>query len=328
MTQVLAWIGTAFQTSDFKQVQYSEPRITPLSPCHFSMEFFQTSLVDAERTCWLPLFYNPVIAKGFPIPHRKNHELGIEMPLEMMATLNGAEQAVEYGSGLLIKGFYSMIVPVKRQQDSIQWHLIGNTNGRRIKYSDVRSMCPRRLLVDELGPDALQKSRAFLAWWKKSESYVGTDRIHYDKVGRSLANRISEPLKMTGISIGFQNWGMLSLNFRVGLKDCPRNVSIASRLEVILDAAEEMNACLYDVACKRAWLVSGTELLLYLVHLKHQKKPYMVQGQAVNLIFAEPGHNGSATCKKVLMEMASVPIFKDVTMTGEDFCVKHLIQQL
>jgi hypothetical protein len=105
MTQILAWIGAACQFSNTTEVQYSEPVITRLSPNVLSMKFLQTPLVDAERTCWLPLFYNPVIAKGFPIPHRTNHELGIEMPLEMMAALSGAEQAVEYGWGLLIKGF-------------------------------------------------------------------------------------------------------------------------------------------------------------------------------------------------------------------------------
>ena len=328
MAQVLAWIGTAFQISDSGQVQYSEPCITHLSPSHFSMEFLKTSLVDAERSCWLPLFYNPVIAKGFPIPRRNSHELGIEIPLEMMAALQGAEQAVEHGCGLLIKGFSSMLVPVNRQQDSIQWHLICNTDGRRIKYSDVRSMCPSRLLVDEFGHDDLMKTRAFLAWWKTSESYIGTDGISYEKVENSKAKRTSTQIKMTDISLGFQNWGMLSLNFRVGQKDRPRHVSKADRLEVILDAAEEMNTCLYDVACKRAWLGSGTELLLYLVHLKHQKKPYMVQGKEVKLVFAEPRRDGSTACKKALMKMAPVPILRDVNVSGEDFCVKDLIQQL
>lgn len=328
MTQVLAWIGTAFERSDSEQVQYTELCISHVSLGHFSMKFLQTALADAERTCWLPLFHNPVIARGFPILPRNNHELGIEMPLEMMAALNGAGQAVEYGCGLLIKGFSSMLVPVKRQQDSVQWHLIGNTNGRRIKYGDVRSMCPKRLLVDEFGHDALQITRAFLAWWRTSESNVGTDRIHYEKFEHSRASRTSKSLKMTDISAGFQNWGMLSINFKVGQKDCPRHLRIASRLEVILGAAEEMNACLYDVACKRAWLVSGTELLLHLVHLKHQRKPYTVEGKVVKLPFAEPGCDGSAACKRALMEMASVPIFKDASVSGEDFCVQHLVQQL
>jgi hypothetical protein len=187
MTQILAWIGTAFQTSGSEQVQYSEPCITQFSSSVFSMEFVQTPLVDAEQTCWLPLFYNPVIAKGFPIPHRTDHELGLEMPLEIMAALAGAEQAVEYGCGLLIKGFSSIVIPIKRQRDSVQWHLVGNADGRRIKYSDVRSRCPKRLSVNDFGHDDLRNTRAFLAWWKLSKSYVGTKRIPYEKVLRSKA---------------------------------------------------------------------------------------------------------------------------------------------
>jgi hypothetical protein len=90
MTQILAWFGAAFRVSDSEEIRYSEPYFTSRSPEHHLVKFVQTPLVDAERTCWLPLFYNPVIAKGFPIPPRTNHELGIEMPLEIMTALNGS----------------------------------------------------------------------------------------------------------------------------------------------------------------------------------------------------------------------------------------------
>jgi hypothetical protein len=294
------------------------------------MVFPHTPLVDAERTCWLSLFYNPVIAKGFPTPRRYNHELGIEIPLKMMAALNESTQAVEYGGGLLIKGLCSMLVPVKRRRDSIQWHLIRNADGKRIKYSDIRSRCPIRLSVDEFGHEDLEDTRAFLAWWKISESYVGTNQICYDKVVRSEASRASKHIKMTDLSFGIQNGnlGFFNVNFRIGQKDRPRHISMAGRLEVILGAAEEMHVYLYDVSCKRVWLVSGTEVLLYLVQLKHRKKPYMIQGRAVELAFAKLGYDGSAACKEALMEMASVPLFDNLKVDVEDFCVKDLVQQL
>jgi len=328
LAQILAWIGAAFQISNTEEVQYSAPVITQLANNILSMNFSQTTLVDAERTCWLLMFYNPVIARGFPIPHRINHELGLEMPLEMMAALNGAEQAVEYSSGLLIKGFSSMLVPVKRQQDSVQWHLVNNIDGKRIKYSDVRARCPKRLSVDEFSQDALRKTRAFLAWWKISESYVGTSRIRYEDVKYSKARRTSKKINMTDISVSFRNWGILSINFAMGQKDCPRHVPRAGRLEMMLNAAEEMNVYLYDFACKRAWLICGTELLLHLVLLKHRKKPYIVQGREVTLVVADPAYNGSASCRKALMNMASVPIFSDAAVSNKDFCVNDLLQQL
>jgi hypothetical protein len=133
---------------------------------------------------------------------------------------------------------------------------------------------------------------------------------------------------MTDISVGVQNWGMFSLNFKIGKKDSSPHVYMAGRLDVILGAAEEMHVYLYDVAYKRAWLISGTELLLYLVHLKHRKKPYLIQGKAAELVFAEPSYDGSAACKKALLQMASVPLFNDIAVDKEDLCVKHLVRQL
>jgi hypothetical protein len=201
-----------------------------------------------------------------------------------------------------------MLVPVKRQQDSVQWHLVSNVDGRRMKYSDVRVRCPNRLSVNEFGHDSLQTTRAFLAWWKTSESYAGTSRIPYGDVTHSKARWTSKKINMTDISVGFQNWGMLSINFAIGQKDRPRHVSRAGRLELMLDAAETLNVYLYDFACKRAWLVSGIEVLLYLVQLKHRKKPYMIHGKEVTLVFADPAYDGSAACRKALMNMAAVPI--------------------
>jgi hypothetical protein len=132
---------------------------------------------------------------------------------------------------------------------------------------------------------------------------------------------------MTDISVGFQNWGMLSINFAIGQKDRPRHVSRAGRLELMLDAAETLNVYLYDFACKRAWLVSGIEVLLYLVQLKHRKKPYMIHGKEVTLVFADPAYDGSAACRKALMDMATVPILSDAAVSCEDFYVKDLVRQ-
>lgn len=330
MTQSLAWIGAAFRTSNTKEIKYSEAIITPHFKEAYSMRFLQWSLVDAERTCWLPLFYNPVIAKGFPIMYRPNYKLGIEIPLEMAAALVDAEQAVEYNGGLVIKGASSMLIPVKRRKDSVQWHLISNADGKRMKYSDVKARCPNRLSLDEFDHADLLKTRVFLAWWKVSESYAGTRQIRYNDITRTKARMVSNSKKpkITDISFGFQNWGMLSLNLAIGQKDRQPYVSRAGRLEVLLDAAEEMHVYLYDFACMRAWLISGTELLLYLVHLKHRKKPYVIQGKEAALLFAEPEGDGPAACRKALMNMASEPLFSDAAVSSEDFCVKDLIQQL
>jgi hypothetical protein len=326
--QILAWAGAAIQVSDTAEVQYSETLIIPAGRGSFLIEFVQKPLVDVERTCWLPMFYNPVVAKGWPIPWRENHELGLEMPLEMMAMLIGAENAVEYGSGLILKGFSSMLVPVALQNKSVQWHLVSNMDGRRMRYSEVRARCPKRLSMDEFNKDSLLSTRAFLAWSPSSESYLGTRTVQYEHVAQTEASLSSRAVKMTDISVGFQNWGAGSVSFSVGLKDRPRRISRASRLEMTLNAADQMHVCLYDFASKRAWLVSGTETLLHLIHLKHMKRPYCSRGVTLQLSYADPAFDGATASRTALMEMASTPIFSDKSISVDDYCVKDLIREL
>jgi hypothetical protein len=328
ISQILAWIGAAFRVSETAEVQYSEALITQTSLESFAIDFVQTPLVEAEKICWLPLFYNPVIAKGFPIPKRDNQELGIEIPVSMMTALSGAEDAVEYGVGLILKGFSNMLVPVKRQRSSVQWHLVSNMDGRRMKYSEVKKRCPKRLSLDEFGHDELFKTRAFLAWWKASESYLGTSAIRYEDFSCSTAKRASKTVKLTDVSVGFQNWGTVNINFSIGQKDSPRRISRAGRLEVILDAADQMHVFLRDFGSKRNWLVSGTELLLHLVHMKHRKKPYLIAGTRTDLTYAEPSCDGPTSCRKALLKIASMPLYSDKTVANDDFCVKHLVSKL
>lgn len=329
VAQIITWFGAAFQSSDTsKEVQYSESIITPTTRNSFLINYVQTPLTEAERICWLPLFNNPVIAKGFPISTRGNREVGIEIPLEMMAFLSGAEHAVEYGRGLLIKSFSGMLVPVERQGNSVQWHFLSDPTGRRMRYSDLRGLCPRRLSLDELDHDSLGKTRAFLAWWRASESYLGTQNVSYENIGRSKARPTSMTVNVTDVTIGFSMGGGASTKFAMGLKDRHLYNSRAGRLERVLDAAQKMHTCIYDSTSKRSWLVSGTETLLHLVQTKHRRKPYYVNGSQITLDFANPACDGPGACRTALMDMASVPLYSNTAICSNDYCVKDLVYEL
>jgi hypothetical protein len=328
VAQIITWLGAAFQSSDTSGVQYSESIITPTTRNSFSINYVQTPLADAERICWLPLFNNPVIAKGFPISTRENREVGIEIPLEMMAFLSGAEHAVEYGRGLLIKSFSGMLVPVQRQANSVQWHFLSDPTGRRMRYSDLRGLCPRRLSLDELDHDSLGETRAFLAWWRFSESYLGTRNVRYENISRSKARPTSMTVNVTDVTIGFSKGGGASTKFAMGLKDRHRYSSRTGRLERILDAAQKMHTCIYDSTTERSWLVSGTETLLHLVQTRHRRKPYYVNGSQVMLDFAHPACDGPEACRTALMDMASVPLYSNTAICTNDYCVKDLVYEL
>ena len=103
----------------------------------FTINFQSEVLHPDEDPCWLPLFCGVSIARGFPIPPRQD-EMGLEIPLEIMAGIAGVRHAVEYEGGVIMKGFSNMFVPIKRSGDRVQWHLVSSANCEtRLSYRDV-----------------------------------------------------------------------------------------------------------------------------------------------------------------------------------------------
>ena len=180
VAQQLAWLVAAFRapsTCDaqlvyscvsFKEVP-NEGSATPA----FAVAAEIVSLDPEEpRSCWNEILRSSIIVAGFPIPERSLSEVGLEIPLDIMARLGGVPLAVDFDGGYLLKGHTMAFVPVERKGDSVQWHFF-HCNGSRIKYRDVVARFPTRLSVKFLSGQALSSTRAFLGWWQESHNNIG-----------------------------------------------------------------------------------------------------------------------------------------------------------
>ena len=144
----------------------------------FSISVETIPLDQAEpRGCWNELLRSSVIVSGFPIPERSLGEVGLEIPLDIMASLGGISLAAEYDGGYVLKGHSIAFVPVERMADSVQWHLI-HGQGSRIQYKDVADQYPKRLLARILDRNALSTTKAFLGWCRESHNMLGMPRTN------------------------------------------------------------------------------------------------------------------------------------------------------
>jgi hypothetical protein len=93
---------------------------------------------DSETTngeCWHGMFGRPVVVEGFPIPRRPEGEYpGLEIPLDIMAGLTQARRVGSFRGKTLLKGFATMLLPMKLTQDVVTWHSVQSRNGERISY--------------------------------------------------------------------------------------------------------------------------------------------------------------------------------------------------
>jgi len=120
-----------------------------------------------NATCWRYMFRNPVLATGFPVPSREADEQGLEMSLPLLTTLGQTFWATNF-NGLLLKGFNSIAIPVKRIGNSVLWHFQVNEDGGRMSYTDADQTRPFRCYEDAM----FSRARHFVGW-THSESIAG-----------------------------------------------------------------------------------------------------------------------------------------------------------
>ena len=121
-----------------------------------------------DSACWQDMFKNPVMAVGYPVPLRGAYEQGLEMSMPLLTTLGQTYWATSF-NGFLLKGYNSIMVPVKRIGDSVIWHFKVRKDGDRMPYTDGHQTSSAfRCYSDAIFPGA----RHFVGW-THAESTAG-----------------------------------------------------------------------------------------------------------------------------------------------------------
>ena len=250
----LAWIGAAFRVPDVDRLSYSD--LTTKAGkwpdrMDFSFQYKTVPVLVDKTSCWHGLFTRAVIARGFPVPTRNDSEIELELSLEMMAALGGARHALDFEGVLVVKGDSAMFVSISGNQDSIQWYLIRNSDGTRLRYRDVRSQCPKRAMLDTVDHESFKVKRAFLGWWSEAECQLGKLDANYEKLDWSTAKEVSRSTRVSGGALGFQNTMIGQINFAIGAKDSNLRSSVKGLFEMIMQCAERTSMVMYDQEDRR-----------------------------------------------------------------------------
>ncbi|OXV11417.1 hypothetical protein Egran_00822 [Elaphomyces granulatus] len=193
----LSWLGAALRTSPRSSgIGFSTPSIsvtrssTALPSVTVRIGYTDTdyglSPDEGSASCWRAMFRNPLIVNGFPILARPENELGLELPLGMMAE---TRFATHYGSTLVLKGPCTMLIPTYRTERSITWHFLFNEDGERIPYYSFRKRCSTWIGTDKAHIGLLEdrNMRHFVGWASHVTRHLGTEDMPYDKIDWSGA---------------------------------------------------------------------------------------------------------------------------------------------
>jgi len=318
LAQQIAWIGSALSISPFdEKIAYSEAKIakTASERPEFHVIFVFKPLDSAESPCWLPLFRSATIARAFPIAERHN-EIGLEIPVEIMAAIAGVRHAVEFEGGVVMKGFSSMFVPMTRNGDRVQWHLICSPDCEtRLSYREVLDGCPNRATLNEVSLESLRTTRAIVGWCSEATCILGSEAANYENIDYSGAEDVGRELKLAGGTFGIQQFAIAQLDITLGPKDGICYFPRSGPYRSIISAAEKTPIVLYDTGEKRGWLVPATSVMLHIAHHRNRLEPFEVNGKQVKLCAVSPT---GPSAEEVLLQSSSISLSDCESYTFRD----------
>ena len=329
VVQQLAWMGAALRSSAGGRVQYCEPKLAEASGATgvelvLDITFAMSSPGEEDQSCWLSLFKDPVIAHRFPTTLRNDHEVGLEIPLDMMAALGGARHAVDFDGGLVLKGFSTLFVPIRRHEDSVQWHLTCARGEDRISYSEASTQCPNRALLEDLNHEELKTMRAFLGWWKDAETHLATADADYKNIDWSKAKEAGPSPRLTGGTLGVSKIVSAQVSFVLGVKDGPYHYSQHEPFQKTIDRADRLPITLYDQKDRTAWLVPALPVILHIIQFRNHIKPFVVGGNQVQISPLDPSRQGHAA-KEAVARNKSQELFDCETNEEKKHCFRDAI---
>ncbi|KAM7213263.1 hypothetical protein V8F06_011376, partial [Rhypophila decipiens] len=286
--QQFAWLGAALRSSSSDTgVAVCSPVIRDIHPdtsaepdqevsahIFYEVDFGIAPPAAYDETpssgqCWQNMFRNPVRVIGYPILAKHNSGLGLEMPLDMMATLAGSDRVGRFDGKLYIKEFSTMLIAVKLTRDLLIWRYCYNRDAERISYFDHELHG-----VDDIDLTHLSTARHVVGWSDKSRYYAGSADARYDIKGSGLPGPSASCL-LDKVTISSGSMINIGASFLVGVKDTPKHLTRKAYIPRLRSIYTKY-VVLWDEEDKRGWLVNSTSALLHLVRasLEEYRKDY------------------------------------------------------
>ncbi|KAI9783934.1 MAG: hypothetical protein M1839_002879 [Geoglossum umbratile] len=257
--QQFAWLGAALRTSPFaKGVATCVPFV--------KNAYLEEIGSSARATGPVKISY----AIGFKINEPAvgvERPPGLEMPLNMIASLAESERALEFNGRVFIKGFSAMLIAVRLVGDLLIWHYFFNSKGERISYLDHNLQDSQDISLLQLY--GVRHVAAHLQFAGAADAQYNIDETGLPRPQPGAF------LEKVTISCGKIITG--GAVFAVGVK------YLATSRPKWLRWMHTMYVVMWDEAEKRGWLVNGTSALLHLV--RAALKDYSTSAFAPALLF-------------------------------------------
>ncbi|KAK6507678.1 hypothetical protein TWF481_006101 [Arthrobotrys musiformis] len=248
-------------TRDLRSTESATPRVT--CQLGFTIQPMEKSKALHNGQCWHNMFRNPVIVGGYPIPQRTDLESGhgLEIPLSMMASLAQTKHIQVFDEKVFIKSFSTLLVPTKKSDDALIWHLLYNQNGERISYNCGMAIAH----TETVTASELETTRHIIGWCSDARYYAGAADACYESLKESgLPKPRGDDCILENTYLQGRRVIKGGAPFIIGNKDTPFHISRDNPIRR-LQWIDKKFFVFWDEEDKRGWLVNGTSALLHLL---------------------------------------------------------------
>jgi hypothetical protein len=147
---------------------------------------------------------------------------------------------------------------------------------------------------------------------------LGSNTADYENIDYSGAGDADSPLKFSGATLGFQQFGVAQLDFTLGPKDGKCHFQRNGPYKRILAAAEKTPIVLYDTAESRAWLMPASSVMLHVAHHRNWLESFEVDGKRIKLLSTSPN---DPSAKEALLKNASIELSDREQYTFKDMVI-------
>ncbi|KAK6535580.1 hypothetical protein TWF694_002035 [Orbilia ellipsospora] len=278
--------------------------------------------------CWHNLFRNPLVVQGYPIPRRRRlSDAGLEIPLNIMAALARTRHIQVFDNRPFVRGFSTILVPTRKDETILLWHLVYNENGNRVSYFEATALLDATApLITGLLASELETVRHIVGWCSVVDYRAGAADANYEVRPSRLPKTDAECL-LHRVSIPRRR-EIQGVPQNLGNKDTPShasgNISIRK-----LSWIHTRYIVLWDEQENRGWLVNGTSALLHLLRKSLESEissdfgSYICFKKEQMQESPKPWEYNSAIYVLLNENNLGLKIYRD-----EDYCIRDRLEQL
>ncbi|KAK2753560.1 hypothetical protein FQN54_007337 [Arachnomyces sp. PD_36] len=265
----------------------------------------------ADTVCWHALMKSAVIAVE-PCTRLLEHSW-LQLDFNMMVQLSTVEHAVKVGSGLILMGYSTVLVPIKMfDEDTIVWHLEVCSHDSQFKIAEVEAI--RSTWLKTLDFTLLKSKKAKLGWRPEAAVLLGTERLQPTvRWSKGKTKRITWTWKGVNIQAITSSAAPVQIGLQGGatFERTPNllRFDLCSNYLRLLNSSSREVVVIYDLGTKRAWLVSLLSIFHHMAITYCQDIPSKCQIQKIP--FAQPQADGGKGSLEALRASGGILIERE-----------------